>query len=112
MKKLILLTTMLTFPLFAEEVTFSFNDNSTNEDFFVIQQSVENANSWVDFIIEPITDGTTLGSVSIIGNIVNSGVFDYRVVARNSFGDSGPSNIVTLDHNDVFLPNEPTILSI
>ena len=87
MRKLIL-ALVLTLPLQAADIHLEWNDNSDNEEGFVVERS---------------TDGTTfvqVGTTSVnVNNYVDVGVplnveLTYRVYAFNDYGDSTYSNTV------------------
>lgn len=72
----------------ANELTLTWNDNSSDEEGFIIERSSNAGNSYQQV-------GTVGRNVTyfIDQTISNEAMYRYRVYAYNSFGSSDPSNI-------------------
>ena len=97
--KTALLFFLLTFSLAAADLNLSWNDNSDNEDGFVVERS-QDAGPFVE------VGGTGVNEASYIDVDVPIGVsLKYRVKAVNQFGDSGYSNEVSIGTNPPASPD-------
>jgi len=88
-----LLPLLLVAQAFAADLSLTWNDNSDNEDGFVIERS-QDAGPYVEI------GGTGINEASYVDTDVPIGVvLKYRVKAVNQFGDSGYSNEVSVGTN-------------
>jgi len=84
----------------AATLTLSWADNSANEDGFRAEQAIVTAGTpgpWIE--VNSVAANVTTTDVEVV-----FGEYQFRVVAFNAFGDSGPSNVVSVDVN---VPNPP-----
>jgi len=79
------------------EVSLNWIDNSTNEASFAIQRSL-NGSVWTE--VGTVNENTTTYSNNGLNPATS---YQYRVVARNAYGDSGPTKTSTA----VTLPDVP-----
>lgn len=104
MKKILwALVSVLVFPTFLWAATASWTDNANNEDGFIVQQctgTCVQTGTWNE-LGRVISNVTSFVFTSIPGN-------SYRVLAYNTAGVSGPSNIVTLPT----IPGAPTVFNV
>jgi hypothetical protein len=75
----------------AGAITLAWTDNADNEDEFVIQRQVDGG-AWNDTY-------ATVGAnaESYLDSGLAAGAYTYRVVAKNIYGDSDPSNTASAD---------------
>lgn len=82
-------------------ITVGWVDNSTNETSFLVQQRQGTSGDWILAATVPSTTVAITGSAysSTISNLVENQLYQVRVIARNSGGDStaaGPASATTL----------------
>jgi len=98
--KYLLSILLLATSLSAAEINLSWQDNSDNETSFVVERAIEP---------EPFVEVATVGAdVTEFTDNVEPGTYQYRVKARNEFGDSGYSNTLEAKAGDP--PNAPSVL--
>jgi hypothetical protein len=103
MKRLLLALLIAVPSAFGANLNLSWNDNSDNEDGFVIQRSIDGTN-FVEIGTVP-ADQTTFVDVGVPLNET----LTYRVYAENQYGDSGFSNTVA---EATFQPQDPDGLKV
>lgn len=106
MKKLIFLFLMAALSLSAAELTLTWQDNSDNEEGFMIERSTDGVNFlpiWqVAPDVESYVDGDLLGDTE----------YFYRVRAFNAAGNSAYTNIASAITSTEILPDGPTLLEL
>lgn len=92
----------------AAELRLNWNDNSDNEEGFLIERSIDGGSEFI--IIDQVGVNTeTYLDTSLVGDTE----YWYRVKAFNSFGTSGASNVASAITNpDGFPPNNPNSLTL
>jgi PKD repeat protein len=80
-----------------KEVILNWEDNSNDEDYFVIERCQEAGKGWNKICDFSISNPVEVGkNETFFFDILGSGTFKYRVKACNDNGDSGYSNEVKI----------------
>lgn len=77
--------------MFATTVTLKWDDNSTDEDAFVIERSVNSDTNWFPVATVQTDVVTWTDITTAVGQR-----YYYRVYAMNAAGNSAPSNTVSI----------------
>jgi subtilisin family serine protease len=85
--------------------TFTWKDNSKNETSFELQQSTDSGSNWTTIKTLGASVTSTTVSLTQVGN------YQFRIYARNQYGDSGWSNVVHVYQATPTTPQAPNNLS-
>jgi hypothetical protein len=81
-------------------VTVTWTDNATNETFFTVQRSNNGTTGWTSLtttVPGSVPPSTTGGTFTYDNTNAQVGrTYFYRVLARNAFGNSVPSNVLNI----------------
>ncbi|MFN3784374.1 MAG: fibronectin type III domain-containing protein [Spirosomataceae bacterium] len=82
-------------------VVLKWKDNSTNEERFVIERSLDNGVTWTASKIVQMNDTTTFDS-----GLMNGTTYLYRIKSENISG-SALSNVISVTTRKLVVPNRP-----
>jgi subtilisin family serine protease/fibronectin type 3 domain-containing protein len=86
--------------------TFKWKDNSKNETSFELQQSTDGGSNWTILKTLGVSVTTTTVSLNQVGN------YEFRICAKNQYGNSDWSNVVHVYQTTPATPQTPTNLSV
>jgi subtilisin family serine protease len=86
--------------------TFKWNDNSKNETSFELQQSTDNGSNWTTVKTLGVSVTATTVSLNQVGD------YQFRIRAKNQYGDSDWSNSVHVYQTTPTTPQAPTNLTV